>query len=66
MPCGLAVVIPSTLSTAFETSSLADFIADNGTILLNVPFGSGNSLSNSCEVIGTGLKYFRIEIFNTC
>ena len=51
--------IPSTASL------LADFIADDGTVLLNVPLESGNSLSNSCEVFGTGLKYFRIDIFNT-
>ena len=59
----LAVVIPGTPSTAFETSSLVDLISDDGTVLLNVPLGSSNSLNNSCKVFGTGLKYFRIEIF---
>ena len=64
MPRGLAVVISGTPSTAFEISSLANLIANGGTVLLNVPLGSGSSLSNSSEVFSTGLKYLSIDIFN--
>jgi len=48
----------------FETLLLAILIADCGTVLINVPLGSGNCFSNSSEaVFGTGLKYFRSDIF---
>ena len=43
-----------------ETHNL---MADGGTVSFNVPLGSGNSLSNSSEVFGTGLKYLSIDIF---
>ena len=51
---------PTLFSTAFEYSSLVNLIVDGGTVLLNVPLGSGNSLSNSSEVFGTGLKYLSV------
>ena len=43
-----------------DPSSLAILIADGGTILLNVPSGSGNNSSEA--VFGARLKYFRIHI----
>ena len=42
-------------STAFETSSLANLIADDGTILLNIPLWSDNKSSKT--VFRVGLNY---------
>jgi len=58
--------LKSSLATRdyFETLLLAILIADSGTVLFNVPLGSGNCFSNSSEaVFGTSLNYFRNNIF---
>ena len=63
VPRGSSVLVSDFLSsslTTFATSSLAILIADGGTILLNVPSGSGNNSSKA--VFGACLKYFRIDI----
>jgi len=61
-----ALHLKSSLATRdyFETLLLAILIADGGTVLINVPLGSGNCFSNLSEAIfGTGLKNFRSDIF---
>ena len=63
MPC---MCLKGSLATReyFETLLLAILIADGSTVLINVPLGSGNCFSNTSEaVFGTGLKYFRSNIF---
>jgi len=68
IPCVLTFSETFSAKSNNESDKVKTFridVTNDGTVLLNVPLGSGNSLSNSCEVFGTGFKYFRIDIFNT-